>query len=585
MATLPSRRLCCSLLEPGRCGVRLSSAGTFVTSRHPQHPRRHHRTPCPNPHAPQALAAVADDAFGREPSPGTSIRHRLQQSLSSPHDKEILEVAFPAFLGLALEPVVSAFNAGMVGHLGTHQLSAVSLGSVVLNSFTFLFSFLLYLTIPEIAEAVAKGDDDEVSRVTSQSLWVALGCGMFTAMAVGFGASHIVAALKPPEPDVAAQVAQYMLIRAVAIPAVLLGFVATAVFRGFKDTRTPLLGTGTSVAVSFSLHVLLLNVLHMDVVGAAMAAALASCSSCCVMMGELIRRGKLRLRHMVTPPPLAVVLPILQRGFLLSIRNMVSMGLILFASSLCVRMGSAFQASFEVIRQLWMLTMPFFECLNVATQSLCATALGRQDWNAARLILSRLLVLSTFLGTLAGAAVWLAHGPLIAFFTQDPNVLSYVLMALPMVCALFPMDAAGSIMDGALLAAKKANYMSAVQIAGSAVQYCILLGIATSGKVDVFTVWAAIKVMSITRVVGGILGIMFSRKSPYLNQNTESSPAAVQAATTAIITSSSADGSGDSAIMAASISGSVALSTSGSTAGPVAAPLVGVTRENESGRE
>ncbi|GIL61784.1 hypothetical protein Vafri_16168 [Volvox africanus] len=189
MATLPSRHLCCSLRGPGRC---LSSTGTFVTSRHLPHPRRHIRTPYPNPHAPQALAAVADDAFGREPSLSASIRHRLQ-SLSSPHDKEILAVAFPAFVGLALEPAVSAFNAGMVGHLGTNQLSAVSLGTMVLNSFTFLFSFLLYLTIPEIAEAVAKEDDDEVSLVTSQSLWVALGCGLLTAMAVGFGASHIVA--------------------------------------------------------------------------------------------------------------------------------------------------------------------------------------------------------------------------------------------------------------------------------------------------------------------------------------------------------------------------------------------------------
>ena len=48
-------------------------------------------------------------------------------------------------------------------------------------------------------------------------------------------------------------------VRALGIPAALLGFVATGVFRGFKDTRTPLLGVATSVAVSFGLHVLFLN--------------------------------------------------------------------------------------------------------------------------------------------------------------------------------------------------------------------------------------------------------------------------------------------------------------------------------------
>ncbi|GIL85991.1 hypothetical protein Vretimale_9034 [Volvox reticuliferus] len=587
MTTLAFHQLCCPLGAPGRCGVRLSPIGTLITSRRHQHSRRQHRITCPIKHAPQALAAVANDAFDREQSLGASIRHQLQRVqnvLSSPHDKEIFAVAFPAFLGLSLEPFVNAFNAGMVGHLGTHQLSAVSLGSTVFNSFAFLFSFLLYLTIPEIAAAAAKGDDDEVSRVTSHSLWVALGCGLLTAVALGFGAPHIVAALKPPEPDVVAQAAQYIMIRALTIPAVLLGFVSTAVFRGFKDTRTPLLGTGTSVAVSFCLHVLLLNVLHLDVAGAAIAAALASCSSCCVMMGELVRRGKLRLRHMATPPPLAVVLPILERGAVLSIRNMVSFGMIVFASTICVRMGSAFQASFEVIRQMWMLTMPFFECLGVATQSLCATALGQQDRVAARQVLNRLLVLSTFLGALAGSAVWLLHEPLTAFFTKDPAVVAHVLMALPLICAVCPIDAAGSIMDGALMAAKRSNYMSAVQIVGSAVQYCILVGIASSGKVDAFSVWAAIKVMAATRILGGVFGIILSRKSPYSNRHAESSPVAKEVATTSTATSNSGgEGSEDTPLMAASASSSAAVGSSfnGGTADAVAVPQVDTSQSSD----
>ncbi len=51
----------------------------------------------------------------------------------------------------------------------------------------------------------------------------------------------------------------YAQIRSLAVPATLLSFVATGVFRGFKDTRTPLAGTAASVAVSLGMHLLLIN--------------------------------------------------------------------------------------------------------------------------------------------------------------------------------------------------------------------------------------------------------------------------------------------------------------------------------------
>jgi hypothetical protein len=54
-------------------------------------------------------------------------------------------------------------DAGMVGRLGTQQLGAVSVASLCISFATFLFSFLLFLTTPEIAAAVVRNDKAEVS--------------------------------------------------------------------------------------------------------------------------------------------------------------------------------------------------------------------------------------------------------------------------------------------------------------------------------------------------------------------------------------------------------------------------------------
>jgi Na+-driven multidrug efflux pump len=90
----------------------------------------------------------------------------------------------------------------------------------------------------------------------------------------------------PPHPQV----------RSLGIPAALLSFVANGVFRGFKDTRTPLLGAVVSAAASLGLNVLFLYVLRLGVPGAAAATTVAQVVACGLLMAALFRGGKVQAR-------------------------------------------------------------------------------------------------------------------------------------------------------------------------------------------------------------------------------------------------------------------------------------------------
>ncbi|GLI71113.1 hypothetical protein VaNZ11_016204 [Volvox africanus] len=474
-------------------------------------------------------AATATSVFAEGGNLGFGLKLRTQQLITSPYDKEIWAVALPALVAMLLEPVMNAINAGLVGHLGTQQLSAMSLGSLAVSFCTFFYTFLLFLTVPEIAAAVVKRNDDEVSCIVANSLWIAVVCGFSSAAAMFLGAEAIVGMLKPPEAAVAEFATDYIKIRSLGIPVVLLGFVATAVFRGFKDTRTPLFGALVSATISLGLNVLFLYVLRMGVVGSAVATTVAQSVSCALLLGALLGGGKVQPRHLSRPPPLTAVLPTLKLGAVLGARNMISFGMVIYASALSIRLGSTHQASFEVLRQMWLLAIQFFECLNVATQALCASYLGKEDRVSAKSLLNRLLTLGVGVGAMSGAAVWLLHVPFIAFFTRDPVVVAHVLAALPMLCLFFPIDAAAAIMDGSLLAAKQSNYMSAVQIAGSVVQYFVLAYLAAAGNINSLTVWSALKILIVCRVVGGVMRNYYSPKSGY-------NSAAVAAAASPMVT-------------------------------------------------
>lgn len=158
--------------------------------------------------------------------------------LDRQHDKEIWNVSTPALAAMLLEPIMSAISAMLVGQLGTQQLSAVSVGSLAVSFFTFLFSFLLFLTTPEIASAVAKKDPALASKVASKSLWLAMGFSLVTAAFCSIGSDLIVSVLKPPEPAVAVFASEFIKVRSIGIMPSLVSYVAVAVFRGYKVRRS-----------------------------------------------------------------------------------------------------------------------------------------------------------------------------------------------------------------------------------------------------------------------------------------------------------------------------------------------------------
>ncbi|GFH16894.1 multidrug and toxic compound extrusion protein, partial [Haematococcus lacustris] len=101
---------------------------------------------------------------------------------------------------MLLEPFMGVINSGrqvhvakgMIGRLGTQQLGAVSVASLVVSFATFLFSFLLFLTTPEIAAAVSKGNKAEVSRISARGFWLAGAMGALVTALLVLGGPHII---------------------------------------------------------------------------------------------------------------------------------------------------------------------------------------------------------------------------------------------------------------------------------------------------------------------------------------------------------------------------------------------------------
>lgn len=67
----------------------------------------------------------------------------------------------------------------------------------------------------------------------------------------------------------------------------------------------------------------------------------------------------------------------LQSGLALSVRNLGTMGVILYATTLVSRMGAATLAAHEIMRQVFIFSIQLFSALDVTAQSLVGLHLGK----------------------------------------------------------------------------------------------------------------------------------------------------------------------------------------------------------------
>jgi Na+-driven multidrug efflux pump len=154
----------------------------------------------------QAAAAAAKALAARV----SSLAARARAGLHSPLDASIVGLAVPALFSLLLDPLMSLVDTGLVGRLGTEPLAAVGLSSIMFTFFAILFNFLIFVTTPAVARAMAAGDREEASRVTARGLWIAGVAGTLCGIGL-WVAAHALAARSGAGPAVASLAAPYLL--------------------------------------------------------------------------------------------------------------------------------------------------------------------------------------------------------------------------------------------------------------------------------------------------------------------------------------------------------------------------------------
>ncbi|TVU36037.1 hypothetical protein EJB05_17947, partial [Eragrostis curvula] len=214
--------------------------------------------------------------------------------------------------------------------------------------------------VPSVTSALIVG---ALLGLFQTAFLVAAGKPLLRLMGVKSGSPMMIPALR------------YLTLRALGAPAVLLSLAMQGVFRGFKDTRTPLYAVVAGDLANIVLDPILIFGCRMGVVGAAIAHILSQYLITLIMLSKLVRKVD------VVPPSLRCLKfrRFLGCGFLLLARVVAVTFCVTMAASLAARHGPTVMAAFQICSQVWLATSLLADGLAVAGQAMIASAFARKD--------------------------------------------------------------------------------------------------------------------------------------------------------------------------------------------------------------
>ncbi|CAN1771707.1 Protein DETOXIFICATION 44, chloroplastic [Linum perenne] len=370
----------------------------------------------------------SDQGFERDESPVPLLRRVRDAIRFDELGLEIWSIALPAALALAADPITSLVDTAFVGHIGPVELAAVGVSVSVFNLVSKLFNVpLLNITTSFVAEEQALMCLSSVSDAepvglpsVSTSLILAAIFGVAEAAALYVGSGFIMNIMGiPAGSPMRAPAEQFLTLRAIGAPPIVIALAAQGAFRGFKDTKTPLYAIGFGNLLNAILDPILIFAFSFGIGGAAVATVISEYLIAGILLWKLNEQVKLVFPDIDGRR----LLRYLNSGGLLIGRTIAVLLTMTLSTSLAARGGPIPMAGHQICMEVWLAVSLLNDALAIAGQALLASSYSEGQYEQARQVTYKVLQIGLVTGIGLGVTLLLGFGAFASIFTTDTEVL------------------------------------------------------------------------------------------------------------------------------------------------------------------
>ncbi len=283
----------------------------------------------------------------------------------------------PVLFSLIAEPVTGLVDTAFISRLGAEPLAALGVGTAALSGIFWVFNFLGVGSQTEVGQAFGRNERVRAREIGSLALLMGLGFGALLIL-VGWWLISWVAIVMGAQQQVFELAVEYMQVRLMGAPAVLITIAAFGILRGMQEMRIPLwIAVGINV-MNIVLDVILIfgagPVPAMGVRGAALASTFSQWTGAILAVVMVSYRLGITRRLQ-----LGDAHRLFQIGGDMFVRTGLLLLYLLLTTRAATRISADAGAAHQAIRQVWTFAAMLLDSFAVTAQSLTAYFIGLRN--------------------------------------------------------------------------------------------------------------------------------------------------------------------------------------------------------------
>ena len=450
----------------------------------------------------------------------TSQKTRL---IDAPVGPTLVRLTLPMIIGILAMIAFNLVDTFFVAQLGTAELAAMSFTFPVVLVVASLALGLGVGTSAVISRAIGTGNDQQVRRLTTDSLVLSVLIVLVFAI-IGFILIDPLFRLLGATDENLPLIREYMTIWYIGMPFIVIPMVGNNAIRATGDTQTPSFVMLVAVAINIVLDPLLIFGIgpfpRLELAGAAIATVIARAVTFGVAIWVLAKREQM---ISFIKPTLAEVVQswrqILYIGLPSAATNMILPFAIGVVTSLAAQHGEASVAALGVTTRI----DPFAIAVIMALASVLSPFIG-QNWGAGKpervtLALKLSYRFALIWGIVMAFVLGIAAQPIATLFSDNPDVIDLVTLYLRLVPLGYGLQGIVLLSNTTLNVLRKPFHASALSLIQMFVLYIPFAALAsyTLGMPGIFVA------LLNANIITGVLAYFWVRRTFNIEQRLQTS--------------------------------------------------------------
>lgn len=338
--------------------------------------------------------------------------------------KTLISFSLPFLLSYFLQTLYGLADLFIIGQFeAASSTTAVAIGSQIMHMITVILVGLAMGATVLIGQAIGAGEKKKTADTIANTI-ILFAIISVVLVIVLISCNTLILDLLSTPKEAWSSCQAYLLICFAGIPMISGYNIASSIYRGLGDSKSPMIFVAIACAINVALDYLFIGSFHMGAAGAAYATVIAQSISMLIAFYVLFRFKNLAISKQSFHLKKEIVVPLMKVGVPVAFQDGFIQVSFLIITLIANLRGLNESAAVGIVEKIIGILFLVPSSMLASVSALAAINIGARQFSRAREILRDAIILCVGFGLTASVIVLFAAEWIVALFTREPLVIT-----------------------------------------------------------------------------------------------------------------------------------------------------------------